>query len=349
MIRLCKRCAAVGKLLVSAIISMALMNGIAAAQNPAPYIDQISADSIIAGSGDFVIDVFGIQFDPNSVVLWNGESRNTTFYSAGYLQVEIPASDVAFAGDAVITVMNSDGQVSNVMPVFISDLLPSPLLTSISPSVLTAGGTDTAIAIYGSGFTNQSIVLVNGVAQPTTYIDSGTLSSTISANDITVPTSLSISVQASSTGNAISQPLAVTIAPFASVFFPQIAVGGGYTTTITIVNRGSKSASGQLTLTDPTGQPLTVAASSAGNSQGMNSVFTVSVPPEGEDVIALDATDGVAAVKNGWARIDSDNNDLTGVAEIRFTQASMPVSIADIPPGQFLYWCPARVSGSKTT
>jgi hypothetical protein len=41
-------------------------------------------------------------------------------------------------------------------------------------------------------------------------------------------------------------------------FFPQVVVGGGYSTSFAVTNTGRTTASGSLILTDPQGNPLSV-------------------------------------------------------------------------------------------
>jgi hypothetical protein len=72
--------------------------------NPVPTVSGISPSSAIAGAAAFTLTVDGTGFVNGSSVLWNGSSRVTSFISNLQLTAAIPATDVASAGSAVITV-----------------------------------------------------------------------------------------------------------------------------------------------------------------------------------------------------------------------------------------------------
>ena len=71
-----------------------------------PQIALLNPSSAIAGGAAFTLTVNGTNFDPAAVVQFNGTSRTTTFISSTQLQAAIPASDIATAGVATITVAN---------------------------------------------------------------------------------------------------------------------------------------------------------------------------------------------------------------------------------------------------
>jgi hypothetical protein len=88
-----------------------------AANNPVPHIDTpLVPTSAAPGGPAFTLTVHGSGFVPASVVNWNGSPRTTTFITAGQLTAAIPASDVATATTAAITVTNPapGGGLSNV-------------------------------------------------------------------------------------------------------------------------------------------------------------------------------------------------------------------------------------------
>jgi hypothetical protein len=75
-------------------------------QNPAATLSGPSPSAITHGSGNIVLTITGSGFIPGAAVNWNGAYRTTTFVDAGHLTVAIPASDLAAAGSATITVAN---------------------------------------------------------------------------------------------------------------------------------------------------------------------------------------------------------------------------------------------------
>ena len=83
--------------------------------NPVPSITSISPSSTEVGGGDFTLTIMGSGFISSSVVRWNGGSRTTTLVSSTQVEASIPASDIASAGAAQITVFNTSpgGGISN--------------------------------------------------------------------------------------------------------------------------------------------------------------------------------------------------------------------------------------------
>ncbi len=74
--------------------------------NPAPLLTAVSPTSATAGGASFTLTATGSNFLVTSAVHWNGAARPTTFVSATQLTATIPASDVATAGTAQVTVVN---------------------------------------------------------------------------------------------------------------------------------------------------------------------------------------------------------------------------------------------------
>ncbi len=70
----------------------------------APTISSISPASVVAGSPDFTLNIFGSNFASNSVVLLNGNARVATFISRGQLAVTVFSADIAQAGSIQVVV-----------------------------------------------------------------------------------------------------------------------------------------------------------------------------------------------------------------------------------------------------
>lgn len=74
---------------------------------PVPLINNpLVPDTVAPGSGAFTLTVNGTGFVPGSVVNWNGRKRTTSFVNNSQLKASIPASDIAKAGAASITVVS---------------------------------------------------------------------------------------------------------------------------------------------------------------------------------------------------------------------------------------------------
>jgi Domain of unknown function (DUF1929)/Bacterial Ig domain len=90
---------------------------IAAAANPVPTTTSLSPTAAAAGAAAFTLTVNGTGFVSGATVRWNGANRSTTLGSASLLTAAIPASDIAVAGTASVTVVNPapGGGTSNAL------------------------------------------------------------------------------------------------------------------------------------------------------------------------------------------------------------------------------------------
>jgi hypothetical protein len=74
--------------------------------NPVPVTMSTTPGAATAGGAAFTLNVSGANFVPGAVVRWNGANRTTTYLSSTQLTASIPASDIAAAGTASISVFN---------------------------------------------------------------------------------------------------------------------------------------------------------------------------------------------------------------------------------------------------
>jgi hypothetical protein len=74
--------------------------------NPVPLLYPIVPATAAPGGPAFTLTVTGAGFVSGSAVYWNGSVRTTTFVNSSKLTASIPASDIASAGAATITVFS---------------------------------------------------------------------------------------------------------------------------------------------------------------------------------------------------------------------------------------------------
>ncbi len=86
---------------------------------------------------------------------------------------------------------NADGDADWVL---VLEATVTPALTSISPTQVTAGGPDFTLTVNGKRFDPTSVVRVNGSARPTNFVSVSKLTAQVSASDIVVAGTLSITV-----------------------------------------------------------------------------------------------------------------------------------------------------------
>jgi hypothetical protein len=143
---------------IATLILPALFAAPATAQNPVPFIDQpLVPDAAAPGAAGFTLAVNGAGFVASSTVNWNGSPLATNFISSAQLTATVPASDVATASTASVTVVSAGpgGGVSNTQ--YFSIAVPGTS-ASFLPGVLYDSGGASAMSV--------AIADVNGDGKP---------------------------------------------------------------------------------------------------------------------------------------------------------------------------------------
>lgn len=78
-----------------------------------PVISSISPSSAFYGEKSFTLNVFGSDFQNDSVIFWNGIPKKTTCLSSASLSAKITSSDIAASGTALVSVANGTGRRSD--------------------------------------------------------------------------------------------------------------------------------------------------------------------------------------------------------------------------------------------
>lgn len=106
------------------------------------------------------------------------------------------------------------------------------------------------------------------------------------------------------------------------VFFPQVVIGGGFSTVFSVMNAGAETASGSLVLTDDSGSPLPARLTgiSPAPAEGVSSAL-ISIPAGGTSIVTATAVNTADPAKKGWARIESSGGAVWGSATIRLVEA----------------------------
>ncbi len=138
------------------------------------------------------------------------------------------------------------------------------------------------------------------------------------------------------------------VSPLEVSCFPQVAIGGGYATTLVLLNNGATPTAGSLTLTDQSGNPLSVRLTEPGvqsseyNVTGEVSSLPITIEPGATLFLKADVVNASDSAKVGWADFQSNGGSLGGVATFEYTAggklkstvgilASQPVDAATIP------------------
>jgi len=169
-------------------------------------------------STGLTLTVNGTGFANGLVVNWNGSPRPTTLVSATQLSAAITAADTAFlstgeAAPAITVSGGTPGTNSNSLKFSITTLassasLPSPVLSSISPSnaaLEALTGPPVPLTVSGSGFSPCSVVQWNGVSLPASiFIGTSGMASVIPAANITATGTEQVTVATPTPGGGTS-------------------------------------------------------------------------------------------------------------------------------------------------
>jgi uncharacterized protein (TIGR03437 family) len=188
--------------------------------NPVPTLTMLAPQQALAGSNAFTLTVLGSGFVQGAVVRWNGSPRMTNFVNPTQLTAQITAADVAAIGTAQVTVFNAPPSAgpSNALTFTITGLNPTPVITSITPNPIAAGGAAFTLTVNGTGFISTSRIRFNGVERDTVLASPTQLTTQITAAEIANPSSARITVINPAPGGGISNEVTLTIArPLANV------------------------------------------------------------------------------------------------------------------------------------
>jgi len=187
--------------------------------NPgAPRINvQVSPDTLMTNDGATaaitaaVADAFG---NPFAGMTLSGSTSPSTLGSVGGLGITDSAGQsfgTWTAGNVagVGTLSVGNGSITGTSAITLNN--PSPVITSLSPTTVTAGGPAFTLVVTGTNFVGDSTVYWNGSARATTFINSGQLVAAILTNDIATSGWISVTVVNPAPGGGISNILFFTV------------------------------------------------------------------------------------------------------------------------------------------
>lgn len=187
-------------LLVGSILSLSLLSGCSggsdpngnptppptpptSAVNPAPTISSISPGSIVAGSPSQTVTFTRTGYIASTGVALNSTALQTKYVSTMSLQVVVPASALASGQIVSFVASNPSPGGGNSAAASFSIMSPTPILTGLSPQTVPQGAAAT-VTVNGSGFEANSVVMWNGVARPTVFVNGTTLQVSLTAMDL---------------------------------------------------------------------------------------------------------------------------------------------------------------------
>ena len=343
---------------------------------PAPSATSITPTQVPAGNPTFTLTVNGTRFcrgtnDGNgvagTVVEWNGVALATTYVNPTQLLATVPASLVATAGSANVTVYNAapGGGVSTALVFSIGT--PPPTISSLAPNSAAVGASQLTMTVTGGGFQPSSLVRWNGADLPTTFVSGTSLQATVAASLLASGGAYPVTVFTPAPGGGTSgslnfnvtnpAPILLSISPTSGTAgvgpFTLTANGAAFNAQSIVRWAGVNLAttfvsSGQLTATVPAAQSATVGSvsitvqtpspgggTSAGQtftSSNATPVLTVLSPtaaPQSSGAFTLTVT-GTGFNGNSIVKWNNANRTTTFVSGTQLTAAILATDVLSV-------------------
>jgi 6-phosphogluconolactonase (cycloisomerase 2 family) len=230
---------------------LAISPGFAGTLNPAPMLSSLVPSSATATGTAFTLQVNGADFVPGATVYFEGQPRVTTFVDSTQLNAAILANDLDNGGTAVMFVFNPAPGGGASTSLAFSIFNPLPVISSLSPTSVTAGTGGADVIVTGTGFVTSSVVDFNGQPLQTIFIGTTSVEGVISASLIATPGTATITVANPSNGlpgggtsNAFQLAVVAPVAPLAATSIsPTSATAGSPAFTLTVNGSGFVTAS----------------------------------------------------------------------------------------------------------
>ena len=199
---------------------------------PPPSVTSVSPSSTAAGGPTFTLTVIGSEFLGSAVVYWNNSALSTVFVTGNQLTASVPASLIAEVGTASITVKSggatSNSETVNIVSPFVVD--------SLRPNRMMAGSAGFTLNVYGTDFSEGTVVRWNNSALPTAFVNSTQLTASVPGSLITGAETAQITV---SSGGLTSNAQGFIVAPPPTItsVVPFSVAAAGPAFTLSVVGR----------------------------------------------------------------------------------------------------------------
>jgi trimeric autotransporter adhesin len=229
-------------------------------QTSSSVLTFVSPSTATVGSQGFTITANGSGFITGAVILWNGTALTTTLVSASQLTAPVPASDLATAGTAKVSVQipgsaqSATQNVNNTTTTEISNVVlftigaaagTPPTVTSLSASTTSAASTPYCsaqgftLSVSGTNFTSDAVIHWNGAPQPSTFVSATQITAAIPASLAAFPGTATVTVTNSNGTSGslpftLSTPGAALAAPTIATLSQSSAAAGSAAVTLTV-------------------------------------------------------------------------------------------------------------------
>ena len=287
---------------------------------PAPVLNSISPSSVVVGVASQTLQLTGTGFHPTSQARLAGLPVPTTVVDSTRILASL-SGEIQNAGVYAVTVFSpAPGGGESVARDF-TVMYPAPTITGTSPQTANAGPNPVVVTISGTGFLSSSRVLIDGVEQSATFVNSTTLQVTLTSGSAGTQL-IAVSNPAPGGGFSNSAAFTFTTPPIASIVLisqsaTSAAVGAGVQFIVELRNAG--------------GQPFAGGTAAFAIASGGGSVPGPSATSDALGRIAITLTLGTVPGLNRvgvTAGSASLNVDVTGIAGApsRLTLSASPGS-----------------------
>jgi outer membrane protein assembly factor BamB len=206
-------------------------------------LTSLSPDTVQVGVA-FTLTVNGSDFNPNSVIVFNGSPVATTYASATQLTASIGASAIAQPDPYTVAVAPSlAGANSSLSNQLILAVSPLPSITGLTPSSVVAGSPQFTLTVMGTNYSPDSVVLLGGTALATTWVDPTQLTATVTSAQVLNAGAMAVTVATSAASDAlVSAPVSFLVQPLPALasnsIDPSIVTAGGPAFVLTVLGQG---------------------------------------------------------------------------------------------------------------
>jgi len=179
---------------------------------PATLLSSITPSTAIVGGPGFTMFLKGSNFKSGAAVFFDQTPLASTFVSSTQLSAEVSASLISSIKVHTITVQNPGESPSNELVFQV--VADSPLIGTIDPASVIAGGADLTVTITGKKFQAGAVVRVIENIQPTlrlntTFFDSERVQAIVPSALIQLPGLVSLAVE--NTDGGVSNAIALQV------------------------------------------------------------------------------------------------------------------------------------------
>ena len=303
----------------------------------------------------------GTNFLSTSTVTYNNSAHTATFVSATQLTIPLTAGDQATGGAFPVVVTNPTpgGGASSAVNFTVNN--PTPNISSISPTSVTAGAAAQTLTINGSSFLNNSTVTYNGANHAATFVSASKLTILLTAGDQVTAGTYAVVLSNPAPGGGSSNSKNFVVNP-ASVVTVKLNGATSGTANVTVgttlqITATVTGATANLTLTV---NGVTNGNSTFGTITGASSPYTYHGPaaiPAGNNPVSIVATQAVTGEtatltvtitpsSSAPNAIVVSGGEVTGI-NLALTSRAVTLGLADIGTCNFptVNVCTATVTG----